>query len=192
MACTDIDIYEDVKHCVGSTNLPGTREYCYMTRRANIVKWPAKAPMSVEGSTLESIVRCTGNFTLASDAIWVKISLTPDANSFTCESQGNWGSKTFNNTATLVHPGVKEEAAGLCAMLNNDDVVFLVPQRDGKFRVFGNEMFQLTATPKQESGAAAAGDSAQTTIEIAVTDDTPAPFYEGEIETSEGTVNKTV
>lgn len=160
--------------------MPGTREHVYYIRRENIVAWPTKG-----NTTLANIVTMTGNFTLAADKYWKKLSLVPDANSFTCEQQGSWGSKTFNNSVTVVLPGIQAEAAGLCAELNNDDVVFLVPQRDGKYRLFGNEAFQATINPKQESGAAASSDSAQTTLEISVTDETPAPFYEGEIATAE-------
>ena len=177
MACTDIDIYADVKHCVGEVNLPGLREHVYYIRRKDIAKWPARG-----NQDLAALVTLSSNFDLSTEKKWKKISLVPDANSFICESQGNWGSKSFNNQVTVVHPGTKAEAAGLCERLNNDDVVFLVPQRDGKYRLFGNEMFQANINLKQESGAAAASDSAQTTLEISVTDLSPAPFYEGDIE----------
>ena len=176
MACEKVNIYADVLHCAGEVNLPGTREHCYFIRREDIVTWPKKG-----NATLADVVTMKEDFVLASDKKWNKISLVPDANSFKCESQGNWGSKTFNNQVTVVHPGTKEEAAGLCKELNNDDVVFLVPQRDGKYRLFGSEAFQASITLRQESGAAAASDSSQTTLEIAVTDECPAPFYEGEI-----------
>lgn len=188
MSCKRPNIYTDVKHCVGQTNMPGTREFVLTIPREDIVMWPAKGKPTDENANLASIVTIKGDFILAPDASWKKITLSPDTNSFNAESQGNWGSKTFNNTVNAVHPGVNAEAAGLCAMLNNDDTVFLVPMRDGRLRLFGNEMFQATVNPKQESGAAAAGDSAQTTLEIAVTDDTPAPFYEGKVLLSDGSI----
>lgn len=188
MSCKRPNIYTDVKHCVGQANLPGTREFVFMIPREDIVAWPEKGKLDDASATLASIVTITGSFVLAADASWKKLTLSPDTNSFNSESQGNWGSKTFNNTVTVIHPGVNAEAAGLCAMLNNDDVVFLVPMRDGRMRLFGNEMFQATVNPKQESGAASAGDSAQTTLEISVTDETPAPFYEGNVVLSNGSV----
>ena len=180
MPCTSRDLYADVLHCTGQINMPGTREHVYYIRREDIVTWPAKG-----NTSLATIVTMSTDFVLAADKTWKKLSLVPDANSFVCEQQGSWGSKTFNNSVTVVLPGIQEEAAGLCAELNNDDVVFLVPQRDGKYRLFGNEAFQCTINPKQESGAAAASDSAQTTLESSVTDETPAPFYTGEIAVEE-------
>ena len=186
MTCTDIDIYADIEHCTGQVNLPGTRNHIYMLKRNQVVKWPAVPTTNV--ADMEDYAKLTENFGLASEAKWTKLSLVPDANSFTAESQGNWGCKTFNNTVNAVMPGVQAEAAAFFALVHNDDTIFLVPQRDGTYRLFGNEMFQVTVHPKQESGAAA-GDSAQTTLEISVTDDRPAPFYEGEIVTTEGKIS---
>ena len=42
-------------------------------------------------------------------------------------------------------------------------------QRDGKFRVFGNEMFHTDTKPGQDSGTAVT-DASGTTLEISVTD----------------------
>lgn len=178
MTCDRTDIYANVEHCVGQTNMPGTQDFLYYIRRADIVAWPAR-----KGGSLAGIVTIEGNFTLAEGKYWKKLTLTADANSIVCESQGAEGSKTFNNQVNAVHPGIAEEAAGLCAELNNDDVIFLVPirRKEHPFRLFGSELFKATINPKQESGAAVASDSAQTTLEIAVTDDIPAPFYQGEI-----------
>lgn len=178
--CT-VDIYADIKHCTGQVNMPGTRNKCLMIRRENIVTFPTPAESDMSGATLAMVATCEGDFTLAADAGWVEIDLVPDVNSFTSEAQGSWGSKTFLNTFTGVIPGVGKEATGFCRMVNNDDVVFLVPNREGVYRLFGNDAFQVEVTPKQESGAAAT-DSAQTTIEVKVTDVCPAPFYDGKIE----------
>lgn len=188
MNCTDIDLYADVKQCAGQTNMPGIRERVFYAKKSSITKWPAIGKASDEGASLGAIVTAKGNFTLASEKTWNELSLTPDASSFGHESQGNVGSKTFNNTVALIAPGTEAEVSGLCAMLNNDDVVFLVQQRNGKFRIYGNEAFTTQCSCQQQSGAAVASDSSQSTINVSVTDEIPAPFYEGEILTSSGTI----
>lgn len=188
MPCTDIDLYANVKQCAGKRNMPGIRERVFFIKKSNITKWPALKSPSDEGATLGNIVTTSGNFTLAGDSKWNELSLTPDASSFNHESQGNVGSKTYNNTLALIAPGTEEEVTGLIAMLNNDDVVILAQQRNGKFRIYGNEAFTTQFTCAQTSGAAVASDSAQTTINVAVTDEVPAPFYTGEIVTEDGTI----
>lgn len=188
MSKCSIDLYQDVKHCVGEVNMPGVRNHIFGIRRENIVLWPEFPKVSEETSNLETIVTYQGDFVLAEDSVWVKIDLVPDVSSFSAESQGSWGSKTFVNTINAIMPGVGKKVSGFCAMVNNDDMVFLVPMRNGEYRVFGNDAFAVEVNPKQESGAAAT-DSAQTTLEIKVTDSMPAPFYNGVIHTMDGDID---
>ena len=191
MPCTDIDLYANVKKCAGKTNLPGIRERVFFIKKSNITTWPTIAKPTAEGATLSTIVTATGNFGLAADSKWKELDLTPDASSFQHETQGNPGCKTFNNTLALIAPGTDEEVSGLIAMLNNDDVVILAQQRNGKFRIYGNESFHTDFTSQQGSGTAVASDSAQTTINVAVTDEIPAPFYAGNIVFDGGTISGT-
>ena len=71
---------------------------------------------------------------------------------------------------------------------NNDDMVYIVQQKDGKFRVLGNEMYQTDTTFDQKLGGAAT-DEMGTTFTVSVTDVCPAPFYIGEIVTADGIIN---
>ena len=96
-----------------------------------------------------------------------------------------FGSYHWNNTATLVLPGTGKKVSGLVNELNNDDVVMLLPQRDGRFRVFGNKDFQLQVKPSQNWGKGTS-DSNNTTIEITDENRSVSPFYEGKIEADDG------
>ena len=58
-------------------------------------------------------------------------------------------------------------------------------QRDGQYRVLGNEAFETNVTPAQESGSSET-DQAGTTINVAVTDEMPSPYYLGTIEAEDG------
>ena len=73
--------------------------------------------------------------------------------------------------------------------MNNSNNVFIVQTANGKYRVVGSEMYDIKATVGQELGQGATG-TAGTTINVEATDVVPAPFYEGEIVTAEGTVNE--
>ena len=57
---------------------------------------------------------------------------------------------------------------------------------DGKCRLFGNPLYQAEIKASQAFGKSAT-DANTTTVEVSVTDEFAAPFYEGEFETSEGT-----
>ena len=78
--------------------------------------------------------------------------------------------------------------AAFCRQANADDIVYLWPQRDGQYRVLGNPMFETNTTPSQESGSAET-DASGTTINVAVTDIMPSPFYTGKIETEDGDIS---
>ena len=137
-ACTDErDLYADVKFCKGKKSLPGVRPYAYFIKKSNVLGWPARNGAAAEN--LAAISTLAGDFTLAADKKWSRLELIPDENQIQAEQGGPWGSRYFNNTATLLIPGIEEEATGLAAELNNDDTIFLVPQRNGKFRLLGNE-----------------------------------------------------
>lgn len=183
---TDKDLYEDVQFCQGSASLPGVRPHMYMVRRINILSFPKV--QGDEATKLEDVAVIKGNFVLAEGVKFVKIDLVEGESEPTCENQGNEGAKSFLNKVAFVLPGTQKKVTGLIAKLNNDDVIFLYPQRDGAIRVIGNEMFRVQVELGQNAGKAVT-DSSQSTITASVSDINPAPFYEGTFETEDGTID---
>lgn len=183
---TDKDMYEDVMFCQGSASLPGVRPHMYMTRRVNILTFP-----KVQGDAatkLEDVAVIKDSFVLAEGAKFVKIDLVDGESEPTCENQGNEGAKSFLNKVAFVLPGTQKKVTGLIAKLNNDDVIFLYPQRDGALRLIGNEMFRVLVELGQNAGKQVT-DSSQSTITVSVSDINPAPFYEGTFETEDGVID---
>ena len=86
-----------------------------------------------------------------------------------------------------VHPGDGSEAAAAAAYINNTDNLFLVEVLKGNFRVLGNDKWQTKATVAQDLGQGATGTTS-TTISVEATDEVPAPFYIGTLETEDGLV----
>lgn len=186
--CTAVNLYDSLIHCKGETVLPGLRPQAFCIPKYQIVKWPVLAKPSDEGATMESIATYKGDFTLAADAVWLSIDILDTASKISSASQGDNPSKTFLNSSTLKYAGNNEAAAGFARMANADDLVYVVQQRDGKFRVIGNEMFETDTKPGQDSGMAVT-DASGTTLEISVTDICPAPFYPGKLVTADGTID---
>ena len=185
--CTDQEsIYSDIDFCQGKKSLPGIRNHVFGISKRDIVTWP-KIDRSTKVSLAEVPVY-KGDFVLAADKQWHRLALIPNQGQLQVESQGTYGSKTFKVTATMNMPGTEEEASGYIAEANNDEMVYLVPQRNGKYRVVGSEAFTPELTLAQDSGQAAT-DTNQTTITAEATDEYPAPFYVGTIETANGDIN---
>lgn len=183
----DSAIYENIEFCLGEKSLPGTRNHAYYIPRRDIVTFPrpAASPASLDAV---AVIPSTSSFVLGADKKWFRIDLVPSESEPSCEGQGTYGSKTFLNKITLVLPGTGKKATGLISQLNNDDVVFLVPMADGKCRLFGSPNYQAEIAVSQAYGKAPV-DASTTTIEVSVTDEFAAPFYEGNILTEYGTFN---
>ena len=58
----------------------------------------------------------------------------------------------------------------------------------GKYRVVGSDKWLTKTTVAQDLGQGPTGTTS-TTINVEATDECPAPFYEGEIVTEDGTIN---
>lgn len=186
-ACTGTNnLYDNVVFCPGLVSLPGVRDHFYFIRKKDITKWPTLPLNSAE--SLDKVAVYVGNFTLAADAKFHRVDLVPSESEPKSEQAGSYGSFHFTNSITLVLPGTAEKVTGLITELNNDNVVILVPQRDGKNRVFGSAGFDVTIKPSQEWGKGS-NDANTTTIEVSCEDRAATPFYPGTIETDGATIS---
>lgn len=172
------DIYGNLEYCTGKMSMPGVRPRAYLIPKKHIVSWPT-LPLA-SATEMGKVAVYNGNFTLQADKYFKYLDLVDGETEPKCEQVGAFGSMHFINTVALVVPGTEEEATGLATMLNNEDVVVIVFQRNGKARVFGNEMFRTTVKPSLTLGKGTS-DSNATTLEISSEDVAPAPFYPGDI-----------
>lgn len=180
----DAAMYEDIDFCIGDKSLPGTRNHGYYAPRRDIVTFPR--PKGAAAASMDQVAVISENIMLAADKTWKRFDLVPNESEPTAEGQGSYGSKTMLNKITLVLPGTGKKVTGFISQLNNDDVVFLIPMADGKCRLFGNPLYQAEIKVSQAFGKAAT-DANTTTVEVSVTDEFAAPFYEGEFTTADGT-----
>ena len=185
--CTSANsIYGDICFSPGKKSLPGVRGYVYGIAKRDIMTWPTigtEAP-----KTLADVAKYVGNFVLATDKKWHKIGLIPNESELQVESQGSFGSKTFKVTGSAVIPGTEEEVSGYIAQANNDEMVYLFIQRNGKARMVGSEAFTPELSLSQATGKATT-DANSTTISAVADDEYPAPFYPGKIETEDGDIS---
>lgn len=180
--CAQSAPYESLRFCQGTRVIPGIRDRVYYIAKRDIVKWPKLPAVNGESVQTAKLATYEGDFTLASDKKWQRIDLTLNKGNVEWETQGEQPSCTFLNKLTASYPGTSAEAAAFCGLAVNDDIVYLVQQRDGQFRVLGNEMFNTVSKPKGSTGEGTSTNGG-TDIEIEATDIYPAPFYPGKIET---------
>ena len=80
------------------------------------------------------------------------------------------------------------DASAASAYINNTDSVFLGEDMKGNWRVVGCDKWQTKATVAQDLGQGPTGTTS-TTISVEATDEVPAPFYRGTIETEDGDID---
>ena len=178
-------LQQSLAWCMGTPELPGIRRRIYYISKNLIARWPAY----VRDANLRSkTAALSGSFLLVADAKWKYIDILPDKSQVTSEAQGEVPSQTQLNKLTAVHPAVGEEASAASAYLNNNDNVFIIEDMKGKYRVIGSDMWNTKTTVSQDLGQGATGTTS-TTINAEATDVVPAPFYEGDIETEDGTID---
>lgn len=187
MATKCINLQKSIGWCEGTPEYAGIRRRIYYLSKSQIAVWPT-LPRDDNGRITSSVY--TGNFTLLADAKWLYIDILPDKSQLTSEAQGETPSQTQLNKLTAVHPGVGAEASAAAAYINNNDNVFIVETMPGKYRVVGSSKWPTKSTVAQDLGQGATGTTS-TTISAEATDECPAPFYEGEIVTEDGTINAT-
>lgn len=183
--CENTSIYDSLAFCSGQTVLPGIRKRVFVIPKAQIVKWPTLPKMSDE---MKKLAIYDGSFTLAADAVFKHIDLSLNKGAINYETQGEKPSRSFLNKGSFKHPYNDEDAAAFARQAIADDLVFVVQQRNGKWRVLGNEMFETDVRVSGGTGEGTTGEVG-TTIEVEVTDECAAPFYVGTLVTESGEID---
>ncbi len=184
--CTSTALYESLKYCQGKPVLPGIRQKVYVIPKRDIVKWPKLPETAAAG--MGELATYVGSFELAAEKSFLSLDLVLNKGMVEWETQGDKPWRTFLNKVTLHHAEVDEAATAYARQVLTDDMVYVVNQRDGKWRVLGNEMFETDTKPKGSTGEGASGESG-TQFEVEVTDVCPAPFYVGTLTTEDGEID---
>ena len=182
--CTSV--LKKMDWCQGKPVRPGIKRRTYYISADDILNWPALGKDELGRIT---DVTYKENFTLAEGVKWQYIDHLADKAEFKSEIQGEYPSQTFKNTATLVHPGVGPEAATATAALLNSNIIMLVEDMDGRFRVIGSQYYDTKVSISRDQGQGPTG-TAGTTITVEASDLVDSPFYEGEIPTEDGIINE--
>ena len=186
--CNTSNLYDSLRFCDGTTVMPGIRRKAYYISKDDIVQYPELPKLSDEAVSMGELATYKGNFVPAADKKFKVIDLDDSSSNVSADSQGDKPSKSFLNKATFKHLGKGEEATGFARLANSSNLLFIYQERDGAFRVIGNQMFSTNVKPTQESGAKET-DASGTTLNIEVSDVCPAPFYKGIIKTDEGDID---
>lgn len=182
--CTSV--LKNMPWCQGTPVLPGVRRRAYIVAADDVSVWPDFSRDELGRPT--TAVRA-GDLVLAEGVKFLVIDHLADKAEAKSDPQGEFPSQTFNNQLTLVHPEVGPEATAAITPFLNTEVLVLIEDMYGRYRLFGSKNWPAKIAPSQALGAGATGTSS-TTLTVTATDEVSMPFYEGEIPTADGTINE--
>jgi len=178
--CDTKSLYESVEACPGKKTMPGIRRRLYFVPKSSIVKYPTLPNPGDENITMAALAQLKGDFTLGAGEYFRFIDLKDEASNVTYTSEGEDGSKVYNNQANAIVTGMEDAIKGFARQAHDDDLLYIYQDRSGKFCVLGNEAFKTHTTPNGDTGAEATG-TISSTFAIQVYDECPVPTYVGKI-----------
>jgi hypothetical protein len=180
MSCEAKTVFESIEACPGKTILPGIRRRIYFIPKAHIARFPKLKNPGDTGVAMGDLAVYDGDFTLVEGKYFQFMDLKDEASNVTFETVGENGSHLVNNVANAIIAGMEDDVKGFARQVLNTDMVYVYQQRDGKFCVIGNEMFETHTAPAGDTGAEATA-ATQTTFAINCNDECPVPTYTGKL-----------
>ena len=171
--CLSQATYESMTWCPGTSRTPGIRKRVFFQRKANITAFPTK-----NGG------KYTGDFTLKASNYWKYMDVVVNSSKFSAETQGEYPCKLFRQHGEFFYPGLEEDITEFEQNAINDDLIMLVQQSNGKFKVLGCEEYQTDITCASDTGSGAT-DKCGVTITAECDAPTDLLIYSGKIMLSE-------
>ena len=172
---------------IGGINPSGIGATIYRIAKSAIVSWPTIVNDPTATGAVSTLSSYSGDFTLATDAVWDKLYSTQGKGKITFEVTGEVDCKMYNNKASLSFPDLTAEALAFCKAAANGDFVFIV-KAAGRYHVIGSPDYRAVISPTGDSGDAA-GSAKGVTFEVECPDVTPLPIYAGERVLADGTLD---
>jgi len=156
------------------------RKTAYFIQKSKIAAWPAATKGVI-----------SDDFTLAADAHWYEIDMIPRRSSLQSAPQGEWPSRSYEVTAVVFVPDDGPDTEDFCNMALNEELVLLMPRKDGTLRLIGCEEEIIEVSPEGNAGSEAT-DVMGETVTFQTTMDHKPYIYQGAVTLDIIQVNATI
>lgn len=164
----------------GQENMGSLRRLAYYARLSDIDSLPA-VPDLDDATSFADAVTLDGNITFNSGAGWHKFYCTQDTGMLEDTIVGERDGKSYHSKIKLFHPGKRSELLGWQRVFANTDMVWLVQDAEGQYRVIGSDAFPAEVETAVNSIPETAEGRSGLTVEIGCASRGPAPIYSGVI-----------
>jgi len=178
-----LDMY-DIDYVSGQDNTGGLTQTFYFAKAEDIDSWPTIATKST-ATDYDELMKYQGDFTMKAGKRFYKGYLTWGTGELKWDAQGGMDGKSFKQSLEISRPGCDEKALAFLDMVKNANLVFIVLDKDGNYRVLGSEFLAA----KLESSAGTTGktgeDSKADVMTFVSELASPPRFYDGTIPLTE-------
>lgn len=178
---------KEIKKTPGIANMPGLGRIHYYTYLNDVLSIPK--PLGFDLATsLEEMSVISSSIEMKPGKYMHPIYCTAETGGLKGESQGERDCKSVKRTATIHFPQLTAEVMGLSAAIINSDMLVLVKDRDGRFRMLGSEDYPAEIAPSDDTGTSSTDKKG---IDFVISDvgAGPAPIYEGDIPLDESSTS---
>jgi hypothetical protein len=174
--------FEAIEFQEGQSNLGGLKPvgyYGFISEATTIPEVPE------EPADLEAVSAIANNIVMDSGKTMFPMYGTLEKLNLKGEQQGERDGRSNKITLTWFIPGHHKENLGAARYFPKRRMFFIVRDQEGRYRLVGNTSFPAEVAATDDTGTAV-GDLKGVTYEISTYSDGPAPIYEGEIPSAEG------
>lgn len=173
------DMLDLSNQLVDGKNMGGTQKTFYYALAADVDTWPN---LPAAATDLDDANVLEGNFAMLSGKKFFSGYLTLDTGEVVDEDQGEVDGMSYKHIFNLFHPGMKARLLGFMTKTNNTELVFIVPDAEGLYRVVGSEQYPASRQAGEggTTGKVAA-DRKGAGLSFYSYGNGPAPIYGGTI-----------
>jgi hypothetical protein len=174
--------FEAIEMPEGESNLGGLSPigyYGFVSEADTIPEVPS------EPLTLEEVSVITDNIVMSSGKCMYEMKGTLEKLNLKGEQQGERDGRSSKITLTWFIPNHEKQNLGAARYFPKYQMFFVVRDHEGRYRLIGGTYFPAEVAATDDTGTAVA-DLKGVTYEISTYSDGPAPIYEGEIPTEDG------
>lgn len=174
---------QDIIH-QGGDNVPGIGQYIWYIDINDVETLPrpdTDDPLSESGK-IADLATIKKNIVLKENKKFNQLYVTLETGTLRSETQGAMDCKNSLNVLEFFHPGTKAEALGFKRLAQNKSLIFLVPELDGQWRLFGNKNYPAKLDAGNgENGPETSGRKG-TLFTFRSVDSVDSPVFEGKID----------
>lgn len=161
-------------------NMGGIGEKFYWALAADVLTWPTIADLSTASDYTEA-GKLTGNFAMKTGKKFFEGYSTLDTGGLDSKMQGGLDCHSYKNEFSISQPGMKNKLIGFMRATQNEDLVFIVPDAEGLYRVVGSQQFPAKPEKGEGTSGKTAADNKKADLGFFAYSNGPAPVYAGTI-----------